>query len=114
MTFMQILRTRSVSILSTASKVLGASVIAFALFSSPSAAAAKQVEKSAVAQTRVSINSSNADVLANVLTGVGLKKAQAIVDWRKENGKFRSIDQLALVKGIGEATIEKNRSKLTL
>jgi len=63
---------------------------------------------------KVSINNADAESLAEALSGVGIKKAEAIVAWRKSHGKFTSIDQLAQVKGIGEATIDKNRNKLTL
>jgi len=48
------------------------------------------------------------------LTGIGPKKAQAILDYRKQIGKFTSIDQLTEVKGIGPKTLEKNRNRLKL
>ena len=41
-------------------------------------------------------------------------KAAAIVAYRKTNGPFRSIDELANVKGIGTKTVEKNRTNLKL
>ena len=62
---------------------------------------------------KVSINKADVDTLAS-LTGVGLAKAEAIIAYRKAHGGFKSIEQLAEVKGIGEATIAKNRSRLTL
>ena len=43
-----------------------------------------------------------------------LTKATAIVEYRKENGPFRSVDQLAEVKGIGARTIEINRENILL
>ncbi|WNO11728.1 ComEA family DNA-binding protein [Teredinibacter sp. KSP-S5-2] len=63
---------------------------------------------------KVSINKADAETLAASLKGIGLKKAQAIVEWREANGKFTSIDQLTEVKGIGESTIKKNRALITL
>jgi competence protein ComEA len=60
------------------------------------------------------INSATAEQLDATLTGVGKVKAQAIVQDRDKNGKFKSVDELERVKGIGPATIEKNRSKLTV
>lgn len=80
----------------------------------PSALAAKPEQKSSVSELRVSINNASAQSLADSLVGVGTKKAQAIVAFRNKNGKFKTLDSLALVKGIGAATIEKNRTKLTL
>ena len=62
----------------------------------------------------VNINKASAEEIAAVLTGVGDKKAAGIVADRKANGAFKSVDDLARVKGIGPATIDKNRSKIKL
>lgn len=69
---------------------------------------------SVLAGETVNINTADAATLDRVLVNVGPAKAQAIVDYRKEHGAFRSIEQLALVKGIGLKTIEKNRDRLTV
>ena len=58
----------------------------------------------------VNINTADAATLQRELKGVGAKRAQAIVDYRKAHGPFKSADELALVKGIGPAAIEKNRA----
>ncbi|TCZ88597.1 ComEA family DNA-binding protein [Lysobacter sp. N42] len=63
---------------------------------------------------RVDINTADTATLDRVLLNIGPSKAQAIVDYRKAHGPFRSIDQLALVKGIGLKTIEKNRDRIVL
>jgi competence protein ComEA len=68
----------------------------------------------AFAASPVNINSADATALASGLHGVGPAKAQAIVDYRQANGPFKSIDQLASVKGIGLATVEKNRDRIQL
>ena len=60
----------------------------------------------------VSINRASAQELADQLIGVGLKKAQAIVDFRAENGNFQTLDDLLQVKGIGPQMIEKNKDKI--
>lgn len=65
-------------------------------------------------QTRVNINTASAEQLATNLKGIGMKKAQAIIEYRKEFGDFKSINELTAVKGIGEKTLEKNRAKLGL
>lgn len=62
----------------------------------------------------VNINSADAVTLAATIKGVGEKKAQAIVQYRKEHGPFRSVDELANVPGIGSKTVEKNRANLTV
>ncbi len=60
------------------------------------------------------INAATTEQIADSLDGVGKAKAEAIVQDREKNGKFKSVDDLARVKGIGPATIEKNRAKLTV
>ncbi len=64
--------------------------------------------------TRLNINTASAEQLASSLKGVGLKKAQAIVEYRETYGEFKSINELTAVKGIGEKTLEKNKFKLVL
>lgn len=66
------------------------------------------------ATERVNINTADAATLDRVLLNIGPSKAEAIVAYRKANGPFRSIDQLALVKGVGLKTIEKNRGRIVL
>ena len=61
----------------------------------------------------VDINTASAEVLAEAIHGVGLKRARAIVLHREEHGAFESVDQLAQVQGIGTKTIERNRDRLT-
>lgn len=58
------------------------------------------------------INSADAPTIAATISGIGPARAAAIVDFRKENGPFGSVDDLVLVKGIGMATIDRNRDKL--
>lgn len=69
---------------------------------------------SAFAVETVDINTADAATLDRVLTGVGPSKAEAIVAHREQHGAFRSADELAEVKGIGLATVEQNRERITL
>lgn len=61
----------------------------------------------------VNINKADATQLAS-LNGIGETKAQAIIAHRETNGPFKSVDQLAEVKGIGLKTVEKNRDRLNV
>lgn len=63
---------------------------------------------------KINLNTADATTLQRELLGVGEVKAQAIVAYRDEHGDFASVDELLEVKGIGEATLEKNRDKLSI
>jgi competence protein ComEA len=62
----------------------------------------------------VNINSADAETLAVVLDGVGLARAEAIVEYRNDNGRFVELYDLAHVKGIGDRTIELNEERIRL
>lgn len=64
-------------------------------------------------ESKVNINTASAEEL-QTLTGIGEKKAQAIIDYRTQNGNFQSIDQLTEVDGFGEKTVEKLRDSITI
>ena len=69
---------------------------------------------SAFAADQVNLNTADAATLDRVLLNVGPAKAEAIVDYRKEHGAFRSAEELAMVKGIGLSTVEQNRDRIEL
>ncbi|VXC25655.1 Competence protein ComEA [Pseudomonas sp. 9AZ] len=76
---------------------------------------ASVVETAEVAPVgKVNLNTADAATLQRELLGIGEVKAQAIVAYRDEHGDFASVDELLEVKGIGEATLEKNRDKLSI
>lgn len=62
----------------------------------------------------VDINTANAMTISKNLKGIGIKKAEAIVAYRDKHGKFKSVDDLAKVKGIGKKTIAMNKANLVL
>ena len=62
----------------------------------------------------VNVNTADAETISAELKGIGLAKAQAIVEYREKHGPFRSIEDLALVSGIGEWTLERNRADIRL
>ncbi|MCK5881890.1 MAG: helix-hairpin-helix domain-containing protein [Sinobacterium sp.] len=62
----------------------------------------------------VNINSADAATLAKELSGVGSKRAEAIVAYREENGEFKGVEDLEKVKGVGEATLKANAGNILL
>lgn len=67
-------------------------------------------EESAGAVTN--INTDDAETIAEVLDGVGMSRARAIIEYRNENGPFASAEELVEVSGIGERTLEANSEKI--
>jgi competence protein ComEA len=62
----------------------------------------------------VNINTADAATLSRELKGIGMKRAEAIVEYRRKFGPFKSADELALVKGIGPSAIQKNRELIRI
>jgi competence protein ComEA len=62
----------------------------------------------------VNVNKASAERIAQSIKGIGLKKAQAIVAYRKKHGSFKKLEDLVMVKGIGKKTLEKNKQAIRL
>lgn len=62
--------------------------------------------------TTVNINDADAETLAEVLDGIGMSRAEAIVAYRTAHGPFYSAEELTAVRGIGESTVAKNEKKI--
>lgn len=62
----------------------------------------------------VNLNKADAAAIQQSLVGIGPIKAEAIVAYRKKNGRFKDVDDLLNVKGIGPGTIKKNKRYLSL
>lgn len=96
-------------------KHLLASVFVSALFALPVLAdvqvTTEQEPLEQLQNSKIDINTANEGQLAQ-LAKVGPKKAQEIIRYREANGPFKSVDDLAKVKGIGEKTVEQNRERL--
>lgn len=56
----------------------------------------------------VNVNTADAETISEELRGIGLSKAQAIIEYREKHGPFQNSDELSLVSGIGERTVELN------
>lgn len=62
----------------------------------------------------VNVNTASAAEIAKELKGIGSAEADPIVMYREEHGAFKNLKELTKVKGIGAATIDKNRENITL
>ena len=57
------------------------------------------------------LNAATAEQL-DALPGIGPSLAQAIVEWRQEHGRFRDVNQLLQVRGIGQAKFDALRKRV--
>lgn len=73
----------------------------------------QNIDKASVNISVIDINQAEShDFLS--LKGVGVKKAQAIVTYRENNGPFSKIDDLLKVQGIGKHVLAENKSRLKI
>ena len=97
--------------------ILATLVATLPFFSTPSLANETSQPSASVSavviQQPIDVNKATIEQLV-LLKGIGKKKAQAIIDYRSENGEFISVDDLMNVKGIGERFIENNRHLLKI
>jgi competence protein ComEA len=66
-----------------------------------------------VSGNKIRLNSATSEQLQQ-LSGIGEKKAEAILQYRQQHGKFKTVDELQQVKGIGPKLLQKNKDRLTL
>ncbi len=84
------------------------------VFAAATGSATVNAEELPVLPLTVNVNTADARTIANVLQGVGLSRAAAIVAYREEHGAFKSIDALTSVKGVGTRTLELNATRIVL
>lgn len=60
----------------------------------------------------VNINTADAQQIEGKVSGIGQKRAEAIVAYRAEHGSYKSFDDLAQVKGIGESYVKTHLDAL--
>lgn len=67
----------------------------------------------AYAMDKVNLNTATSSEL-QALNGVGEATAAAIIQYREENGMFKSVEDLVNVKGIGSKKVEKFTDSVTV
>ena len=72
----------------------------------------RQAGIASVEVEQVNINRADAETIARVLDGIGISRAEAIVTYREEFGDFTSVDDLRMVRGVGEVTLRNNASRI--
>lgn len=109
-------------LLIAAALVITITVLLFSVFDSPkynSLEAVKitttqaEAKETTAAVGKININTADISELS-LLEGIGEKKAQAIVEYREKNGKFRAAEELTNVSGISDSILEKNIERITV
>ena len=62
---------------------------------------------------RVDLNTANQPALES-LPGIGPKTAELIIEYRKETGGFKKVEELMNIKGIGERTFLRLRELVSI
>ena len=78
----------------------------------PTKKVAKSVDNTANKMKSVNINKASESEL-QTLKGIGQAKAKAIIDYRNKNGKFKNLQQLTMVTGIGEKLVSQNAKRIS-
>lgn len=62
----------------------------------------------------ININEADTETLVLELSGIGHKRAQAIITYREQNGNFKTVDDLIKVSGISKKILDQNRARITV
>lgn len=93
--------------------VMAAALLAMVLTVGGTPALAASVEGQASVQAPVNLNQASPEELMT-LPGIGPKTAEQIIAYRQNQGPFQTVDQIVMVKGIGNAKFEKIKDQLTV
>ncbi|RUR11928.1 helix-hairpin-helix domain-containing protein [Legionella sp. km772] len=80
-------------------------VISLSLQAAPAAA------ESSNTPLKIDLNKADLKILTGSFKGIGKKRAEAIIAYRDSHQGFKSIEELAEVKGLGQHFMESNREK---
>ncbi|CZI01012.1 ComEA family DNA-binding protein [Legionella pneumophila] len=72
----------------------------------------KTQAKQVLVKGKINLNTADAHSLTGSFKGIGKKRAEAIIAYRENHQGFKSLEELAEVKGIGQRFVDKNREKL--
>ena len=61
---------------------------------------------------KVNLNTADAQTLSKAVKGIGPKRAEAIVAYREQHGRFKNLDELVNVRGIGKKFMARNEGVL--
>jgi competence protein ComEA len=74
---------------------------------------AQQAQTGKSSAEKINLNTATLEELQK-LPRIGAKVAQRIIDYRKQNGNFKKIEEIMKVRGIGEKTFARMKDLLTV
>lgn len=94
-------------------KILATGLVLFLIFGPLLARQSNRQSNSATAPAKININTATLEEL-QTLPRIGPAIAQRIIDYRKEHGPFKRIEDLLKVQGIGERVFEQIKDRITV
>lgn len=70
------------------------------------------IKQTVVVNTKIDLNKADLSVLTGSFKGIGKKRAEAIIAYRESHSGFKSLEELAEIKGFGQRFVDTNRDKL--
>ena len=93
--------------------VAGTSVTAVLFFVAALLLSSMAFAENNASQGAIDLNAATVKELS-ALPGVGKKRAQSIIAYRTENGRFESVDEIKKIDGIGKKTFSKIRERVVV
>ena len=72
----------------------------------------KPLDQQSTSSPKIDLNRADVSVLTGSFKGIGKKRAEAIIAYRDSHQAFKSIEELADVRGLGQHFVDTNRDKL--
>ena len=96
---------------------LFAVVLSLFIIGLPAQAATNQLSEMTIKSdqksvAKIDLNKADAKILSKSVKGFGQKRAEAIVKYREEHGNFKSVDELAHVRGLGNQFVKSHLAQL--
>lgn len=88
--------------------VLSSIIINSPLYAVEITSPAPKISTATTVSPLININTADVQMLTKSIKGIGAKRAEAIVQYREKNDKFKSLNDLALVPGLGKKFVKNN------